>query len=1040
MASLGFRPPQFSEELAWLPVWLQQSSELVEEPRIADKEPIEGLASLRVNISQEGDLDRLSREEGGYNSCHLFLSGEDSSRISSAPSPGDVLHLRLYLSSDSESQHRQSQLSCAFRGQCDSDKVLPVPEVEFAAATGEKEDQTKTKNDAVRADVLPPTSITDAMEKFGPEKLTDKGDCRELSEEKLNVKNVEDGDISDAVELSVAASEALVIHELVNSRSEALATEAVLEAALQVKQARLESLEGVSSCPTEEPDEIDFLSDLDDLTMLDAFEDVGLSFSSFSNQHACGSDICLVKDSPMSKNCDGCDNRQKQVYLFPQENEHSNDLTSGLKTPTLAGHHFQSEKEISHVSDTVQRVGTPIMETSVQPQVNMDSCDARTLQNAKEDKVTHLTTDRFRSGCFGGWTGKAIIDAPVQSRWKSIPNCFAVETSFLSESGDVAPDENSFVHKHESRPQMAADQSVQFEGLRDQTDGGISVSQDVKSTNVSLVDPLCSVVPCSISSESAGSPLVQDQNCREANAQNCFSLTDDLGMGNFLRTSELNVESVCEKGQTLSPITAERSAAAVRRQLNSLRTYSTLPLKHDSLRENGRPSHDQLPPSNLEHNMCSAIFSDKRDSERPLPIRSTIEHIHRDAEEVQNATVLENSVLLVTNDKKSSNERANDGVEFQVQPLKGRRSPLILNQRIHQRLRTSRLLVHGSLIKKNPVRASRKNPSSKLHYGRILQETQSEGKIRNGSQVSSRKRIHFSEAEGGLQQTNEHKKLNSLHKRCSTTRVSNRFESDSPIQDIKRCFPVNAKDGKKLIFQDVEFLLTGFSSIKEKEIEGLIRKYGGVVLADIPSPSNSRGKRNSMSKFRQLPVVLCSKKLQTTKFLYGCAINALILKIKWLTDSIVAGSAVPPGKYIVLPSRPDPTFLRIGKPVRVNNHACIFDSVGIMLHGKHSFCTKFAAIIQHGGGRVFKTLQWLVQSLDSEKISLGVIVAEDESRASRHLRHCASERKIPVMPTSWIVKSLHSGKLLPLTVNNHAPSRSIMDPEFPVSMDWSQEI
>ncbi|GKV39663.1 hypothetical protein SLEP1_g47401 [Rubroshorea leprosula] len=1026
MASVGFRRPQFSEELAWLPVWLQQSSELVEEAPIADKEPIEGLASLRVNISQEGDLDRLSREEGGYNSCHLFLSGEDSSRISSASSPGDVLHLRLYLSSDSESQNRQSQLSCAFRGQCDSDKVLPVPEVEFSAATGEKEDQTKTKNDAVRADVLPPTSIPDAMEKFGPENLTDNGDCRELSEEKLNVKNFEDSDSSDAVELSVAASEALVIHELVNSRSEALGTEAVLEAALQVKQARLESLEGVSSCPTEETDEIDFLSDLDDLTMMDAFEDVGLSFSSFSNQHACGSDICLVKDSPMSKNCDGCDNRQKHVSLLPQENEHSNDLASCLKTPTLASHHLQSEKEISHVSDTVQRVGTPIMETSVQPQVNMDSCDARTLQNAKEDKVTHLTADGFRSRWFDGWTGKP--------RWKSIPKCFAVETSFLSESADVAPDENSFVHKHESRPQIAADESVQFEGLHDQAEGGFSVSQDVKSTNVSLVDPLCSVVPCSISSEYAGSPLVQDPNCREANAQNCFSLTDDLGVGNFLRTSELNVESVYEKGQTLSPITGERSAATVRRQLNSLKTYSTLPLKYDSLRENGRPSHDQSTPLNLEHNLCSAIFSDKRDFERPLPVRSTIEYIHRDAEEVQNARVLENSVLLVTNDKKSSNERAKYGVEFQVKPLKGTRSPLILNQRIHQRLRTSRLLVHGSLIKKNPVRASRKNPSNKLHYSRILEETQSEGKNRDGSQVSSRKRVHFSEAEGVLQQTNDHKKLKSLHKRCSATRVSKRFESDSSIQDMKRCFPVRAKDVKKLIFQDVEFLLTGFSSIKEKEIEGLIRNYGGVVLADIPSPSNSRGKRNSMSKFQQLPVVLCSKKLQTTKFLFGCAINAPILKIKWLTDSIAAG------KYIVLSSRPLPMFLRIGKPVRVNNHACIFDSVGIMLHGKHSFCTKFAAIIQHGGGRVFKTLQWLVQSLDSEKISLGVIVAEDESRASRHLRHCASERKIPVMPTSWIVKSLHSGKLLPLTVNNHAPSRSIMAPEFPLSMDWSQEI
>ena len=44
-----------------------------------------------------------------------------------------------------------------------------------------------------------------------------------------------------------------------------------------------------------------------------------------------------------------------------------------------------------------------------------------------------------------------------------------------------------------------------------------------------------------------------------------------------------------------------------------------------------------------------------------------------------------------------------------------------------------------------------------------------------------------------------------------------------------------------------------------------------------------------------------------------------------------------------------------------------------------------------------KTLQSLVQSLDTESISVGVIIAEDESRVSRHLRVCASERKIPMM-------------------------------------------
>ncbi|PNX69864.1 hypothetical protein L195_g018279, partial [Trifolium pratense] len=35
------------------------------------------------------DFNVLSREEGGYKSCHLFLSGGDSSSLSVAPSPGN---------------------------------------------------------------------------------------------------------------------------------------------------------------------------------------------------------------------------------------------------------------------------------------------------------------------------------------------------------------------------------------------------------------------------------------------------------------------------------------------------------------------------------------------------------------------------------------------------------------------------------------------------------------------------------------------------------------------------------------------------------------------------------------------------------------------------------------------------------------------------------------------------------------------------------------------------------------------------------------
>lgn len=57
---------------------------------------------------------------------------------------------------------------------------------------------------------------------------------------------------------------------------------------------------------------------------------------------------------------------------------------------------------------------------------------------------------------------------------------------------------------------------------------------------------------------------------------------------------------------------------------------------------------------------------------------------------------------------------------------------------------------------------------------------------------------------------------------------------------------------------------------------------------------------------------------------------------------------------------------------------------------------------QHGGARVFKTLQNLVLSLDAAKITIGVVVTEDGSWESRHLKKCTLEKKIPIMVSSLI--------------------------------------
>lgn len=64
------------------------------------------------------------------------------------------------------------------------------------------------------------------------------------------------------------------------------------------------------------------------------------------------------------------------------------------------------------------------------------------------------------------------------------------------------------------------------------------------------------------------------------------------------------------------------------------------------------------------------------------------------------------------------------------------------------------------------------------------------------------------------------------------------------------------------IFQGLKFLLTGYSQQKERELEMTIRKNGGVVLNDFPSPllNMRRGKRSGHGK-DDLPLVLSPEKV-----------------------------------------------------------------------------------------------------------------------------------------------------------------------------------
>ncbi|KAM1175984.1 hypothetical protein ACFX19_028919 [Malus domestica] len=1088
--TLGFRSPQFSEDLAWLPGWLQQHQkeqldECTNELKGTNLElASKDLRNFQGNTSEGKDANTFSREEVGYKSCHLFLSGEDNSAVSFASSPGNVLHFHLHLSSNGYSQCSPLQPLDASQNHIESNTVLSV-QLNNTSVGSELKSHSKIGLNVGEINSLPPKSIEKPREDTVPPCPSNNKKSASHSGEKLDTRYLKAADISDAVELSIAASEALVINEIMGSGlpSDVLPTAVVLEAALQVKKARLEWLDDSLDGPAEETENCDSLSDLDDFTMADVYKDVGLSQSIPSDECACDSAISQVKETPLSGILYECVNLSDSSELraqcvkfddIPMQKELGQNLVMDLKSrENFHPESINYEREQFHDKLVLgsnisvarydpsalknsdgfimkQTVGAMVDVASFQHQNNVNfRPQAWDSGNSKgEDTVSYLASNRFRSRWLGGWTGQDASATPeLKQNTKSVMKCFAGETSFFSESADIAPDVNSFVQVHDTKFYRTSQSSIAFSGLHDEDNNGIMLSQDVvTSSSLSPVDPLCSVVPCSISSENASLTLAHNQKDKENHNEECFRPTLELAVENSHTSSNPIIKCPHEDGPSMPIINGERSPVTVRRQMISLRTYSTLLPNLVSIFDGGSFYRDQSFELELDQRLnplnkdvpCNRS-SDKRSYNESLPSNTVSSYsAGRDDEGNSETTLDANPVGTLKNQKRSYHETEGNGNELPIQALKKRRQPLIFNHRSRFRIQASKPLMNNSTMEKHLKLDLLPENVVKLQQNEELQTIQSECKNFLDRDVLVKKRVHFCEADIAVQLNKNLQKLDSSTKYCSNARVSKRWKHPKfRSHERSSCTNCHLKSGKRLLFHGIDFLLTGFSSQKEKDIEREIWKHGGIVLSDIPSP-NLRAKRSVRSNGYHLPVILCMKKLQTTKFLYGCAVNSLILKVDWLTNSISAGCILPPEKYMILPNRADAEHIIIGEPF--HNCEYVFEKVGIMLHGKHSFYSKLAKIIKHGGGKVFKTLQWLVHSLDKEKVTLGAIVAEDESRTSRHLRQCASEQKIAVMPASWIIKGLYLGKLLPSPDNGHPALPTIKISEIPVSAKVSEDV
>ncbi|XP_077218792.1 uncharacterized protein LOC143852988 isoform X2 [Tasmannia lanceolata] len=1117
MAGFSYHPPQFSEDVAWLPAWLQPHQVPFFGEKIKDAQTLSQLPCRDISFHPEDNSDGppdeqfLSREDGRYSSFHLFLSGQGHSPVGNTPSYGNVLHFRLCLSSEGVSQNSFHLHDMPQQGTPGSDRAVPgQPVPETLVVQDDTDRQYKIANGAYTQDLVPLTRISKLPQKSPSGSLTkDNRNNGKKHRDNVDAGHLQNADINDAVELSIAASEALAISELVKNGipSEVLPAATILEAALRVKQLRnqfcVDKLEDTYAPLMDDIDETDQLSDLDEDTMADAFEDVGLtptqivatpddlcggrtssqafhtnSCSSLMKRGSSYTSSC-VADTQMSENHYGCnvdvhntDHKAKNVDSISvsaqkklddvfsvelrlkesllespnvQQKKQCGEPPSGSSTSSIENHlNACPRKSVQTTASASATTLIPIGGVMIPKGVNLDIEGVTQfhsqasilsshwiLDSGKIDAVNNVAVDRFSSRWLGGWTGKDVhaTEHRGQNSSKIIPKFFVQETSFLSESVDVGS-------------KTVASSAIPFEDLHQDINEEISFPQDVVgSSNFSYADPLCSVVPCSISLDNTHAVQVSTQKDLQE-AEKCLNPTTELvELESLHRTTVSNAELLVPsvlfiRGEEHVGSKADGKCCGVasRKHLASLRSYSmVLPAREfvfskliSKYQGTGEPSHTDILGGKYYR-------EDYKTTDIGKPnLESTIQKVN-------------------------STDTANK-VDLPAHQQKGSCSPLILNYGARHRLQACNIIVNDTeeicleralMAQREAKLANSRNVAScgdQTNFMSLALANSSLHSNPNEKYHPKKMRVRFSEAEAKFHQSESGQRPSSRHLTRKYTKTGKKVKDSGLVSELgtreenfnclTRC-PL--RDGRSMIFQGLEFLLTGYSSQKEKELEMLIWKHGGTVLPNLPSPSrNLKRKRQSGCK-PHLAVVLSPKKVQTTKFLYGCAVNSFLLETNWLTDSILSGSVLAPKKYLILSNRAaDRKHMRIGQPHCHTNYTHIFDRVGIMLYGKPSFCTKFAKIIKHGGGQVFKTLQWLLQSLKNGKNSMGAIVVEDEGRTSRHLRQCASENKLQMMPASWIISSLYSGKLLPFKKSDKkAPLCTTIMPEVRQYMDMS---
>ncbi|XP_026660159.1 uncharacterized protein LOC103706321 isoform X2 [Phoenix dactylifera] len=1076
MGGSGYHSPQFSEDIAWLPPWLQPH----QLPMFGDGDKDEQGVSPQVcknviPIEEEaidsGQHGQFFRDHARFSGCRLHLSGNDETPAGSTPSSGNALHFHLHLSSVGVSQPSSSQLSDIPETEKheNNEGSSCKPDPETPGIQNEKfyqhlmEDGGPT-HDMFSVGCKPRMSIKPIRE---PLSKTEQNN-RKRFQRKLETCNLRNADINDAVELSVVASEAMVISEMVSSscHSELLKAKTILEIALHVKHARNQCCLDIEDGPafsSDEIDETDELCDLDESFMADAFEDVGLLISPLLNSS---------DNSPRGRkypdNFCSSDIKKHRILQsnYPcEQNTHVFESLCGDKAET------QSKKLKAHEVDTTEAVAQtcgavatksknlPLKPLSVQqtrPSVflcfgsNTSCLKNKSIARVQEVQNAYPLTANQK----GPEEDQAILKGNATNR-KNIRGLFNGETSFISESMDVI-DDHPIEQRMEAEPEIIGSSSTPCTNIRSFAcqENASAHEELMRSTGLSSVDPLCSIVPCSISSDDAFIIYDSNQKKTEEDGEKLMSskadVKEQISNGkptapNFQETSSLRPLAQAEE-RDLSKKHAKDFDMPSCKQVSSLKPYSMVMPTLNTPKKMAF-CYDSVSSLNMGGKIKD-LFCNERNThcflpnkdDCTVPLKCTDKYV--DVDGPKNGNSFGSKVQDSVNEPFPLPEIPHD--VFAILGLEHKKvsSPFVLNKK--PRLQAYNIIL-SSAAEEGSLRgfsASKlRKCKSKVSMSEVIHKDQTNSTslpLRRSPRLCppnkqglQNKRVHFLEAKHNIDSPKTGSRLQfryglngSQHRTSKRVNNSTLQHKSGTKKSYNHWTSSHEIDGTEMIFLGLEFLLTGFSSQKRKELEALIRKYGGYVLSNIPACSpDLRGKWKGDPACWKLPIILSPKKVQTTKFLYGCAINTWTLNASWLVDSVQDGSVLSPGKYMTRPVQlPAEEGLRIREPLCFDDHSLIFD--------------------QHGGGRVFKSLQQLVQSLKDGKNKLGAILVENEGSVSRHLKHCASEHNLQTVPASWIVNSLFSGKLLPFKKDRYAPLHKIKMPKFPQdeSADMSQEI